>query len=170
MGIVSELIPVADHANSGLLAFATLLAVHRISVDVGQLRHELGHSRAVGPDDMLRLARRQPEVRTKVVLTERSGQARLPLPALANGTCGWFLAGGVGENEVLAAQREAHTDRRSRYVYSPAVGGERYGRVIPIGHEAAAPGSPEARERLLRLCATRPSRVERETENRAAVP
>jgi TPR repeat protein len=44
--------------------------------------------------------------------------------------------------------RAARTDARPSYVYSPAVGKERYGRLIPIGPAAARPGLPEARRRF----------------------
>jgi len=48
--------------DSGLFAFATVLALHRIAVDPQQLRHGLGHDRAVEADDLKRLAKRQEEV------------------------------------------------------------------------------------------------------------
>jgi len=87
--------------DSGLLAFATLLAVHRIAVDPAQLRHGLGHYRAIDADDLKRLARRQEGVRARSVRTDFEKLARLPLPALANGPDGWFIIGRVGADEVL---------------------------------------------------------------------
>ena len=44
--------------------------------------------------------------------------------------------------------RAARTESRPRYVYSPAVGKERHGRVIQVGPPSIAPGLPEARRRL----------------------
>lgn len=54
--------------------------------------------------------------------------------------------------------RAARSDRSGRYVYSPPVGNEKYGRVIPIGQSTNSPGLPEARERLLRLQARNKSK------------
>ena len=42
--------------ESGLIAYATLLAIYRIAVDPSQLRHSLGHHRAIDADDLKRLA------------------------------------------------------------------------------------------------------------------
>lgn len=87
--------------DSGLIAYATLLALYRIAVDPSQLRHELGHHRAVEGDDIRRLAKRQPEVRARTI---RIGWDRLkttPLPALANGPDGWFIIGKVADSEAL---------------------------------------------------------------------
>jgi hypothetical protein len=44
--------------------------------------------------------------------------------------------------------RAARTDTRPSYVYSPAVGKERFGRVIPVSPAGARPGLPEARRRF----------------------
>ncbi len=60
----------AGSDDSGLIAYATLLAVHRIAVDPTQLRHELGHARAVDADDLKRLAKRQNEVRARSIRTK----------------------------------------------------------------------------------------------------
>lgn len=57
-GIAAE---VALNPNGGLLALATLLAVHKIAVDPSQLRHELGHDDPVTAQDILRLAKRRME-------------------------------------------------------------------------------------------------------------
>jgi subfamily B ATP-binding cassette protein HlyB/CyaB len=87
--------------NSGLIAFATILAMHRIAVDPSQLRHDLGHGRDVDADDILRIAKREEGVRAKRVLGSWKGLASLPLPALANGPEGWFLIGRAGEEDAL---------------------------------------------------------------------
>jgi len=88
-------------ANSGLVALATILAMHRIAVDPDQLRHALGHFDACSPDDLLRIAKRQDGVRAKVVTARFDRLARLPLPALAHGSCGWFVIGRVAEDRAL---------------------------------------------------------------------
>jgi subfamily B ATP-binding cassette protein HlyB/CyaB len=87
--------------DSGLIAYATLLALHRIAVDPAQLRHGLGHDRPVDADDLKRLAKRQDEVRAKLLRTSWDKLAQTPLPALANGPSGWFVIARVSEDEAL---------------------------------------------------------------------
>jgi subfamily B ATP-binding cassette protein HlyB/CyaB len=87
--------------DSGLFAYATLLAMHRIAVDPVQLRHSLGHHRAIDADDLKRLARRQEDVRAKSVRVGYDRLANTPLPALANGPDGWFIIGRVAGEEAL---------------------------------------------------------------------
>lgn len=87
--------------DSGLIAYATLLAMHRIAVDPAQLRHSLGHHRDIDADDLKRLAKRQPDVRAKSVRSGFDGLEKLPLPALANGPGGWFIIGRIAEGEAL---------------------------------------------------------------------
>jgi subfamily B ATP-binding cassette protein HlyB/CyaB len=96
--------PAADHVlpdDSGLVAFASLLAMHRIAVDPDQLRHGLGHQRDVDADDLRRLAARQDGVKAKAIRTSFDRLAKTPLPALAHGPNGWFLIGRVAGDEVL---------------------------------------------------------------------
>jgi len=90
--------------ESGLVAFAALLAMHRIAVDPAQLRHALGHFRAIESADVLRLAKMQGKeagVRARAVRTTFEKLERTPLPALANGPNGWFLIGRVQGGEAL---------------------------------------------------------------------
>ncbi len=87
--------------DSGLIAFATLLALHRIAVDPAQLRHELGHQRDIDADDLKRLAKRQDEVKARALRCSWDKLATMPLPALANGPGGWFVIGRVEGNEAL---------------------------------------------------------------------
>lgn len=87
--------------DSGLFAFATVLALHRIAVDPQQLRHGLGHDRAVEADDLKRLAKRQEAVRAKSIRSSFNQLRQTPLPALANGPMGWFVIARVSEDEVL---------------------------------------------------------------------
>ncbi|MEJ7928304.1 ABC transporter transmembrane domain-containing protein [Sphingobium sp. AN641] len=101
---------VADAAlnvESGLRALATLLAVHKIAVDPQQLRHELGHDKPVSSGDLLRLGKRQDGVRTRSIFTSFDKLSRLPLPALADGSEGWFVIGRANESEALI-QRPGH--------------------------------------------------------------
>ncbi|MEP7006539.1 MAG: ABC transporter transmembrane domain-containing protein, partial [Sphingomonas bacterium] len=90
---------VAD--DSGLIAYATLLAIHRIAVDPAQLRHSLGHQRDIDADDIKRLAKREEGVKAKAIRTGFEKLARTPLPALASGPNGWFLIGRVAGDEAL---------------------------------------------------------------------
>lgn len=87
--------------DSGIIALATLLAMHRIAADPAQLRHELGHHRGANADDLVRLSRRQEGVKARVVRTKWDKLARTPLPALANGPNGWFILGRVADGEAL---------------------------------------------------------------------
>ena len=87
--------------DSGLIAFATVLALHRIAVDPQQLRHGLGHDRAIDADDLKRLSKRQEEVRAKSVRVSFDKLRQTPLPALANGPAGWFVIARISGGEVL---------------------------------------------------------------------
>lgn len=87
--------------DSGLFAFATVLALHRIAVDPQQLRHGLGHDRAIDADDLKRIAKRQDEVRAKSLRANFDKLRQMPLPALANGPAGWFVIARAAEDEVL---------------------------------------------------------------------
>jgi subfamily B ATP-binding cassette protein HlyB/CyaB len=99
--------------DSGLLAFATLLAMHRIAVDPAQLRHALGHHRPIDADDLKRIAKRQEGVQARSIRADFEKLKRLPLPALANGPDGWFIIGRVGADEALIqpAQTTLQDDR-----------------------------------------------------------
>jgi len=96
-----------DHAETGLLALATLLGMHRVAVDPSQLRHSLGHHRPLVADDVLRLAKRLEGVRARAMETRFERLRHIPLPALADGPFGWFLIGRVADREVLI-QRPGH--------------------------------------------------------------
>ncbi|MFT3968271.1 MAG: type I secretion system permease/ATPase, partial [Sphingobium sp.] len=96
--------------DSGLIAFATVLAIHRIAVDPAQLRHGLGHHRAVEADDLKRIARRLDDVRAKAVRTKYDRLANTPLPALANGPDGWFVIGRVQGDEALIQPVQRQVD------------------------------------------------------------
>lgn len=87
--------------NSGLVAFATILAFHKIAVDPDQLRHGLGHNRVIDADDLLRLAKQQDEVRARLVRYDWDKLGKTPLPALANGGDGWFIIGRASDDSVL---------------------------------------------------------------------
>jgi len=90
--------------ESGLVAFAALLAMHRIAVDPAQMRHSLGHYRAIESEDLLRLAKMQGKeagIRARSVRSSFDKLERMPVPALANGPNGWFLIGRVQGGEAL---------------------------------------------------------------------
>lgn len=89
------------HSESGLIAFATILAFHKIAVDPDQLRHGLGHHRPVAINDLLRLAKQQEDVRARRIDSRWEKLAKTPLPALANGIDGWFIIGRAGDDGVL---------------------------------------------------------------------
>jgi subfamily B ATP-binding cassette protein HlyB/CyaB len=87
--------------ESGLHALAALLGVHRIATTPEQLRHDLGHDRAISADDVIRLAKRHTGVRAKAVQVQRGALSRQPFPAMADGPEGWFLIGGLSENGIV---------------------------------------------------------------------
>lgn len=90
--------------ESGLIAFATLLAMHRIAVNPEQLRHDLGHHRAVEPLDLVRIAQGLDGVRARARRARWQDLERLPLPAIGNGKSGWFLIGRITGDEVVVQQ------------------------------------------------------------------
>lgn len=87
--------------DSGLVAYAALLAMHRIAVEPALLRHSLGHHEAIVPEDILRLAKRQEDVRAKALRSTFDKLAKQPLPGLGNGPKGWFIIGRVLGEEAL---------------------------------------------------------------------
>lgn len=108
----------AGHSETGLVALATVLAIHKVAVDPEHLRHELGHERPLLADDVLRLAKRQDGVRAKALVTSFDKLLRLPLPVMAEGPDGWFVIGRAAESEVLI-QRPGHPiEKRSREALS----------------------------------------------------
>ncbi|WP_022683575.1 type I secretion system permease/ATPase [Sphingobium bisphenolivorans] len=88
-------------AQSGPVALAKLLGMHRVAADPALLRHELGHSDPVGVRDMLRLAKRQEGVRARAITIGVDRLSRVPLPALGRGGDEWFIIGRVTDDGVL---------------------------------------------------------------------
>ncbi len=101
-------------ADSGLWAFATLLALHRIPADPAQLRHILGHHDPASSTDILRLAKLQEGVRARAVTTHWTGLGQMPLPALAHGNEGWFVLGRVVDGEALIQRPGAPLEKVTR--------------------------------------------------------
>lgn len=105
---------VDETSESGLIAFATLLAMHRIAVDPTQLRHGLGHSQAVSPRDLVRIAQGLDGVRARLRSARWKDLERMPLPALANGKLGWFLIGRIAGDEVLIQRPDRTISKLTR--------------------------------------------------------
>lgn len=101
-------------ADSGLEAFATLLAIHSVAAHPAQLRHTLGHFESVTPTEILRLTKGFPDVRARTVCADWDKLSRLPLPALANGPDGWFLIGRVGPDAALVQRPGSRPEQVSR--------------------------------------------------------
>jgi ATP-binding cassette, subfamily B, bacterial HlyB/CyaB len=102
VGTIAE---AANAHDSALVAFTTLLAFHRIAADPSQLRHSLGHDRALDGDDILRLAGRIDDVRAKAVSVSLDALSSQPLPALAQAHDGqWFIIGKT-EGDAALIQR-----------------------------------------------------------------
>ena len=87
--------------DTGVRALAALFAMHQRAVDPATLRHDLGQPDALSAADVIRLARRQPGVRARVVQVQPGRLSRQPLPALAHGPEGWFVIGRLLEDGVL---------------------------------------------------------------------
>ncbi|MXO65954.1 type I secretion system permease/ATPase [Altericroceibacterium endophyticum] len=100
--------------DSGLITFATLLAMHRIVADPDQLRHELGHYEGVSSRDLVRLSQAIEGVRAKARQASWKDLERLPLPALACGKLGWFLIGRVAGEEVLIQRPDRSVGKLTR--------------------------------------------------------
>jgi ATP-binding cassette, subfamily B, bacterial HlyB/CyaB len=100
--------------NSGLIAFASLLAMHRIPVEPTQLRHSLGHYRPVDQRDIVRLAQGLDGVKARARVAQWKDLERLPLPALANGKNGWFLLGRVAGEEALIQRADRTIGKLNR--------------------------------------------------------
>ena len=90
-----------SHPLAGLIAFATILAIHKIAVDPDQLRHGLGHDRLIDANDLLRLAKHQSGVRARRISADWEKLAKTPLPALANGPQNWFIIGKTSSDHAL---------------------------------------------------------------------
>ena len=88
-------------SETGPIALAQLLAIHRIAIEPAHLRHALGHAGATSAEDLVRLARAQPGVRARAHGCRFERLAHTPLPALAEGPDGWFLIGRVAGDEAL---------------------------------------------------------------------
>ena len=93
--------PLLTDAETGPIALAQLLAIHRIAVEPAHLRHALGHAGEASAEDLVRLARAQPGVRARMHRGRFDRLANTPLPALAHGPQGWFLIGRAAGDEVL---------------------------------------------------------------------
>ncbi|ADG11520.1 type I secretion system permease/ATPase [Caulobacter segnis] len=88
-------------AESGPIALASLLAMHRIATDAAQLRHAIGHHQPLSPIDLVRLARKHEGVRARHRTARWADLTKLPLPALARGVDGWFILGRVAGEDAL---------------------------------------------------------------------
>ena len=106
--------PSGPDPDSGLHAFAALLAIHRVAVEPSQLRHELGHSRPIEVLDLLRLSKRQDGVKAKKIDANWDRLPRLPLPALANGPDGWFIIGRFTDDVALIQKPGKQIERLDR--------------------------------------------------------
>lgn len=114
----------AADISSGLIAFATLLSLHLIAVDPAQLRHDLGHFNAVSAADLLRLAKREPDVRARRVVAGFDGLKAMPLPVLANGAAGWFLIGKVVDELALIQRPGCPPEQLAREALEQCWSGE----------------------------------------------
>jgi len=96
--------------ESGPIALAQILAIHRIAVEPAQLRHAIGHAGGASAEDLVRLARAQQGVRARMHRAQFERLARTPLPALAEGPNGWFVIGRAAGDEVLVQMPQPGPD------------------------------------------------------------
>lgn len=102
--------PQLPDPESGPVALAQMLAIHRIAVEPAHLRHALGHGGAASAEDLVRLARAQSGVRARVHSCKFERLAHTPLPALAHGPQGWFVIGRVAGDEALVQMPQPAPD------------------------------------------------------------
>ncbi|WP_203311299.1 type I secretion system permease/ATPase [Sphingomonas beigongshangi] len=127
----------AGNSETGVFALATILAMHKIAVDPNQLRHELGHDRALDSADILRLAKRRDGVRAKSLDATMAVLERLPLPVIGGGPSGWFVIGRVGGDDVLIQRPGYPVEKRNHQAFTDIWSGE----VILITTRESAGGA-----------------------------
>jgi ATP-binding cassette, subfamily B, bacterial HlyB/CyaB len=103
--------------DTGLVSLALVLNLHRVAVDVNQLRHEAGLAGFATRDDLLRIAKRIASqtapaqegrsataagVKARVVEANWDKLSRLPLPAILQAADGRFVVlGSIGADAAL---------------------------------------------------------------------
>ncbi|MEN3746110.1 type I secretion system permease/ATPase [Sphingomonas sp. HF-S3] len=91
-----------DESDFGaLICLAIILAMHNIAVDPHQLAHNLGHFENISAQDLIRSAMSIDGVRAKLIPKSFEKLERLPLPALAFGSRGWFIIGRADSETAL---------------------------------------------------------------------
>jgi subfamily B ATP-binding cassette protein HlyB/CyaB len=78
-----------ESAAYGVSSFITLLSLHGVAADQGQIRHRFGGA-AVGLEEMLRLAR-ELGLKARILRTKWQRLVRTPLPGIATLKTGGFL-------------------------------------------------------------------------------
>ncbi|HJS11209.1 ABC transporter transmembrane domain-containing protein, partial [Sphingopyxis sp.] len=111
-------------ADTGLAAFAQILAMHRIAADPAELRHSLGHADPATASDLVRLAKRIEGVRARATTADFERLRRLPMPVMASGAEGWFVIGRVGEDAVAIQRPGAAIERWNRAALEARWSGE----------------------------------------------
>jgi len=101
-------------ADTGIEAFALILAMHRIAANSAELRDSLGHANPVVASDLVRLAKRIEGVRARATTGDFERLRRLPMPVMASGAEGWFVIGRVGEDAVAIQRPGAAIERWDR--------------------------------------------------------
>ena len=101
-------------ADTGIEAFALILAMHRIAANSAELRDSLGHANPVVASDLVRLAKRIEGVRARATTGDFERLRGLPMPVMASGAEGWFVIGRVGEDAVAIQRPGAAIERWDR--------------------------------------------------------
>lgn len=110
--------------DNGLTVFATFLAIHRIAVDPKQLRHDLAHFELITANDLLLLSARIEGLRAKRIEAQWPALERLSLPAMANGSRGWFILARVEADHALVQLADGKIAKVSRSVLEGFWSGE----------------------------------------------
>ncbi len=87
----------AVQANDGAASFVTLLSIHGVAADQGQIAHRFGGA-AVGLEDMLRLAKDM-GLKARILRTKWARLAHTPLPGIAMLKTGGFLLVAKADDE-----------------------------------------------------------------------
>ncbi|MDX3909610.1 MAG: type I secretion system permease/ATPase [Sphingobium sp.] len=123
-------------SETGPIALATLLGMHRIAADPQQMRHSLGHAEPLDKRDILRLAQRIEGVRARSVTADFDRLRRLALPALAHGTQEWFIIGRATEQGVVIHRPGHAVETRTLETLDEIWSGE----LVLVATRAGIPG------------------------------
>jgi subfamily B ATP-binding cassette protein HlyB/CyaB len=128
----SELASNAGTTPDGVSSLVTLLSLHGIAADAGQIKHRFGGA-AVGLDDMLRLAK-ELGLKARVIYTAWPRLVHTPLPGIAALKTGGFLLVAKTDDEKAIVQ--APNASRPRLMTRAELEAEWDGRLLLVTRRA----------------------------------